>query len=77
MSETISLSQQPTAYLAVADGRKAAKPADDSDQLCWLQVKRYPYHPDHQVELLHLRAEVDALMMELQAVTKKDIQSET
>jgi len=27
----------------------------------------YPYQPDHQVELLHLQAELDALMLQLQA----------
>lgn len=27
----------------------------------------YPYQPDHQVELLHLQAEIDALMVQLQA----------
>ncbi|EDX87502.1 hypothetical protein S7335_5212 [Synechococcus sp. PCC 7335] len=38
---------------------------------------KHPYHPDHQVELLHLQAEADALMIKLQAATKKDVQGET
>jgi hypothetical protein len=44
----------------------AATPAED-DQVCWLAVNRYPYQPDHQVELLHLQAEADALLIKLQA----------
>lgn len=41
-------------------------PAADS-QICWIEVKQYPYQPDHQVELLHLQAEADALLLQLQA----------
>ena len=79
MSETISLPQQPsTTQLALAGGDRAGKqPANDSDQLCWIQMKEYPYHPDHQVELLHLQAEADALMIKLQTVNRKDIQGKT
>ena len=34
-------------------------------------AKPSPYQPSHQVELLHLQAEVDALMVKLQAVGQK------
>lgn len=37
------------------------------DKVCWIEVKRYPYQPDHQVELLHLQAEADALLIKLQS----------
>jgi hypothetical protein len=46
--------------------RAIASPAED-DKICWLEVNRYPYQPDHQVELLHLQAEADALLIKLQA----------
>lgn len=43
----------------------------DSAKVCWLEVKRYPYQPDHQVELLNLQAEADALIIKLQATDQK------
>lgn len=42
-----------------------------ADKVCWIEVKRYPYQPDHQVELLHLQAEADALLIRLQATGQK------
>lgn len=39
--------------------------------VCWIEVKHYPYQPDHQVELLHLQAEADALIIKLQAAGQK------
>ncbi|MEL6262119.1 MAG: hypothetical protein AAFR12_13745 [Cyanobacteria bacterium J06626_6] len=46
-------------------------PAQDDAKLCWIERERHPYRPDHQVELLHLRAEVDALLLQLQALSQK------
>ncbi|MEO1590864.1 MAG: hypothetical protein AAFU71_06190 [Cyanobacteria bacterium J06632_22] len=43
----------------------------DSNKICWIEVKQYPYQPDHQVELLHLQAEADALLLQLQAIHQK------
>lgn len=40
-------------------------------KVCWIEEKRYPYHPDHQVELLHLQAEADALLIKLQTAGRK------
>lgn len=40
-------------------------------QLCWLEVRQYNYQPDHQVELLHLQAEADALLLQLQALSRR------
>lgn len=45
-------------------------PAADS-RICWVEVKQYPYQPDHQVELLHLQAEADALLLQLQALSQR------
>ncbi|MEL6488670.1 MAG: hypothetical protein AAFV85_00185 [Cyanobacteria bacterium J06634_6] len=38
----------------------------DDTKICWVELKQYPYQPDHQVELLHLQAEADALLLQLQ-----------
>lgn len=43
----------------------AAAPA--ADKICWLEVRQAPYHPSQQVELLHLQAEAEALLLQLQA----------
>ncbi|MGB3291957.1 MAG: hypothetical protein WBB01_03075, partial [Phormidesmis sp.] len=46
--------------------RISAKKLDRSetaDKVCWIEIKRYPYKPDQQVELLHLQAEADALLI--------------
>jgi hypothetical protein len=45
-------------------------PATD-DQICWIGVSQSPYGPDHQVELLHLQAEADALLLHLQALQQQ------
>ena len=37
------------------------------DKICWIQVRESPYPPDQQVELLHLQAEAEALLLQLQA----------
>ncbi len=41
--------------------------AADSDKVCWIETRIGTYQLDHQVELLHLQAEADALLMKLQA----------
>ena len=40
-------------------------------KVCWIEIKRYPYKPSHQVELLHLQAEADALLIMLQAASQR------
>ncbi|MGF1567681.1 MAG: hypothetical protein ACFCVD_06375 [Nodosilinea sp.] len=42
-----------------------------NDKICWIEVRHVPYTPDQQVELLHLQAEADALLLQLQAVRQK------
>ncbi len=43
----------------------AVAPAAD-DKICWVAVSQAPYHPNQQVELLHLQAEAEALLLQLQ-----------
>jgi hypothetical protein len=45
-------------------------PATD-DKICWVEVRQSPYLPDQQVELLHLQAEAEALLLQLQAAHQK------
>ena len=60
------------------DTQVAASKADKvADKVYWLEVKRYPYQPDHQVELLHLQAEADALLIKLQAKQAQPAQAPT
>jgi len=59
--------RRETAASQTAASQTAALQTAASDKICWLEVKRYPYQPDHQVELMHLQAEADALLIELQA----------
>lgn len=49
--------------------RETAPAADD--KICWIEVSQSPYCPDHQVELLHLQAEADALLLQLQALQQQ------
>ncbi|QQE63901.1 hypothetical protein GFS31_05720 [Leptolyngbya sp. BL0902] len=49
--------------------RETAPAADD--KICWIGVSQSPYGPDHQVELLHLQAEADALLLQLQTLQQQ------
>jgi hypothetical protein len=42
-----------------------------NDKVCLIEVQQMPYLPDQQVELLHLQAEADALLLQLQAIQQK------
>ena len=48
-----------------------AKVEKGTEKIYWAEVKRYPYQPDQQVELMHLQAEADALLIKLQAKQAK------
>lgn len=50
-------------------GRETA-PAPD-DKICWVEVHQVPYLPNQQVELLHLQAEAEALLLQLQAIHQR------
>ncbi|PSN11849.1 hypothetical protein C7271_24135 [filamentous cyanobacterium CCP5] len=52
-------------------GTSGSEPAALSDRVCWVELKQYQYQPDHQVELLHLQAEADALLLQLQAIRQR------
>lgn len=49
----------------------ASRAQSSPDKVCWVELKQYQYQPDHQVELLHLQAEADALILQLQAIRQK------
>lgn len=78
-SQTVSANQPiasvaptiPSASVASTPTKENRTESDEA-KVCWIEVKRYPYQPDHQVELLHLQAEADALLIKLQAATSKD-----
>lgn len=55
---------------APADAAIETAPAAD-DKICWIEVRQFPYAPDQQVELLHLQAEAEALLLQLQALQQK------
>ncbi|MGD1856024.1 MAG: hypothetical protein ACFB2W_17425 [Leptolyngbyaceae cyanobacterium] len=44
------------------------QPASDDKKIYLAELKRYPYQPDLQVEILHLQAEADALLLQLKAM---------
>ena len=60
---TISESVQSTS----ASSRQT-QPASDDKKIYWAELKSYPYQPDIQVEILHLQAEADALLLHLQTM---------
>ena len=49
--------------------RQTALVADN--KVCLIAVEQMPYLPDQQVELLHLQAEADALLLQLQAMQQR------
>ncbi|MBE9156957.1 hypothetical protein IQ265_08965 [Nodosilinea sp. LEGE 06152] len=66
---------QPTTDLAPAPatGAPSARetaPAHD-DKICWIEMHQVPYPPNQQVELLHLQAEAEALLLQLQAMHQR------
>lgn len=47
---------------------RQTQPASDDKKIYMATLKRYPYQPDIQVEILHLQAEADALLLQLKAM---------
>lgn len=73
-----SANVQPVAIDSI--GKNLSETVDSSavnEKVCWIEIKHYPYQPDHQVELLHLQAEADALLIKLQARGQKHRVEET
>ena len=65
LSETKSITE-PVASVSAA--KRETKPASGDKTIYMAELKRYPYQPDIQVEILHLQAEADALLLQLQAM---------
>jgi hypothetical protein len=57
----------------ISTARVIASPAENEDKVCWVEMKPCPYQRDHQVELLHLQAEADALLIKLQAKEQRQL----
>lgn len=64
--EPAAAPHQARAAAAVAPAARETAPAAN-DKICWIEVRQAPYHPNQQVELLHLQAEAEALLLQLQA----------
>ncbi|NEP62665.1 MAG: hypothetical protein F6K31_38050 [Symploca sp. SIO2G7] len=52
----------------VSTSTRETRPASDDRKIYMAELKRYPYQPDLQVEILHLQAEADALFLQLKAM---------
>jgi len=69
--ESIAISSNvgsaPSEQLSAEHTSTESLSAEQDTKVCWIEVKQYPYQPDHQVELLHLQAEADALLIKLQS----------
>ena len=61
----------PPAPSSVEGSAERLDRSEAEAKVCWIEIKRYPYKPDHQVELLHLQAEADALLIMLQAAGQR------
>ncbi|MEO0867136.1 MAG: hypothetical protein AAFY17_01575 [Cyanobacteria bacterium J06642_11] len=48
--------------------KRETQPASGHKTIYMAELKRYPYQPDIQVEILHLQAEADALLLQLKAM---------
>ncbi|PSR18642.1 hypothetical protein C8255_06410 [filamentous cyanobacterium CCP3] len=53
-----------------APSARETAPALD-DKICWIELHQAPYPPNQQVELLHLQAEAETLLLQLQAVHQR------
>lgn len=52
----------------ISVSERETQPASDHKKIYMAELKRYPYEPDLQVEILHLQAEADALLLQLKAM---------
>ncbi len=76
-SQGIANRSASTSEKRLSTARAIASPAKDEDKVCWIETNHYPYQPDHQVELLHLQAEADALLIKLQARGQRQLNAHT
>jgi hypothetical protein len=49
---------------------RETSPAAD-DKICWVEVRQSTYPPIQQMELLHLQAETEALLLQLQSLQQQ------
>ncbi|TVQ07574.1 MAG: hypothetical protein EA368_13950 [Leptolyngbya sp. DLM2.Bin27] len=56
--------------MSVAPARRETAPVADSG-ICRIERRQLSYLPDQQVELLHLQAEAEALLLQLQTVHQR------
>ena len=67
--KTISEAKTTTESVSnVSGSSRETQPASDNKKIYLAELKRYPYQPDLQVEILHLQAEADALLLQLKAM---------
>lgn len=71
MSASVSSQENLGSVQPTVKGAVSRQASTSSDMVCWVEVRQYQYQPDHQVELLHLQAEADALLLQLQAVQQR------
>ena len=67
-SQGVQLAPYPSAQ------QEEGGPLVEDIGVCWIEVKHSSYQPNHQVELLHLQAEADALLMKLQAINQQRLE---
>ncbi len=65
VSETKAISES---VQSVSGSSYQTQPAPDNKKIYWAELKSYPYQPDIQVEILHLQAEAEALLLQLKAM---------
>ena len=65
ISETKTVTESVSSKSASS---RETQPASDNKKIFLTELKRYPYQPDIQVEILHLQAEADALLLQLKAM---------
>ncbi|MBD0269897.1 MAG: hypothetical protein ICV77_16595 [Cyanobacteria bacterium Co-bin8] len=74
MNAQVDVPNTGTSKVKIPAGTESSQhettPAAD-EKICWVEIKHYPYQLDHQVELLHLQAEADALLLQLQTLSQR------
>ena len=67
--KTVSQAKMITeSALSAGTPNRETQPASNDKKIYLAELKSYPYQPDIQVEILHLQAEADALLLQLKAM---------
>ncbi|PZO23499.1 MAG: hypothetical protein DCF25_00245 [Leptolyngbya foveolarum] len=72
MHQTAQRNQPASTMPHRAESRREVFKLEANNRLV-TAAKPFPYQPGHQVELLHLQAEADALILKLQAAGQRQI----